>query len=94
MLCIGTDVHAKLLTSYAVPLDMEDVEEKEFCDEFNREFKSTPADRQTMLRQAKWLQGWEHCILIENSTKTHDPHAIGFASGRTRHLLFFRGVGM
>lgn len=74
MLCIGTDVHAKLLTSYAVPLDMEDVEEKEFCDEFNREFKSTPADRQTMLRLAKWLQGWEHCILIENSTKTHEVY--------------------
>lgn len=74
MLCIGTDVHAKLLTSYAVPLDMEDVEELEFCEEFNREFKATPADRQTMLRMAHWLMGRDHCILIENSTKTHEVY--------------------
>lgn len=71
-LAIGIDVHAKKLTSFAVPQDEENLEELEFCLEFNKEFKSTPADRATLARIAVWLKDKEHLILIENSTKTHE----------------------
>jgi len=70
--CIGLDVHAKLITGYAVPLSIEDEEEKEFCAEFNREFKKIPAEKSDLLRMASWLKDVEHSILIENSTKTHE----------------------
>ncbi len=68
-LAIGIDVHSKKLTSFAVPQDEENIDESEFCLEFNKEFKSTPADRTTLNRMAAWLNGREHLILIENSTK-------------------------
>ncbi len=71
-LAIGIDVHSKKLTSFAVPQDEENIEESEFCLEFNKEFKSTPADRTILTRMAAWLNGREHLILIENSTKTHE----------------------
>ena len=71
-LAIGIDVHSKKLTSFAVPQDEENIDESEFCLEFNKEFKSTPADRTTLNRMAAWLNGREHLILIENSTKTHE----------------------
>lgn len=41
-LAIGIDVHSKKLTSFAVPQDEENIDESEFCLEFNKEFKSTP----------------------------------------------------
>lgn len=71
-LAIGIDVHSKKLTSFAVPQNEEDMEETEFCLEFNKEFKSTPADKPTLTRMAYWLKGRDHLILIENSTKTHE----------------------
>lgn len=71
-LAIGIDVHAKKLTSFALPQDEENIEELEFCEEFNKEFRTTPADRTSLSRIAKWLDGREHLILIENSTKTHE----------------------
>lgn len=71
-LAIGMDVHSKKLTSFAVPQNDEDIEETEFCMEFNKEFRSTPADRATLSRAADWLKDREHLILIENSTKTHE----------------------
>ena len=71
-LAIGIDVHSKKLTSFAVPQNEEDMEETEFCLEFNKEFKSTPTDKPTLTRMAYWLKGRDHLILIENSTKTHE----------------------
>lgn len=70
--CIGLDVHAKMITSFATPLDAMDAECAEFCREFTAEFKKTAADRASLERMASWLDGVDHSILIENSTKTHE----------------------
>ena len=71
-ICIGLDVHAKKITSYSVPLEQNDEESIEFCKEFNKEFKCISGEKPDMLRMARWLSEIEHCILIENSTKTHE----------------------
>lgn len=63
-LAIGIDVHSKKLTSFAVPQDEENIDESEFCLEFNKEFKSTPADRTTLTSysHSSDLQWFFHAI--------------------------------
>ena len=42
------------------------------CEDFNKSFKNFYSDRPGYAKVASFLKGIEHCILIENSTKTHE----------------------
>lgn len=72
MIAIGMDVHSSMSTAHAVPMDLSDKEEMEFCGGFNRAFTKFPSTRTGMSKVAAFLEGRDHCILIENSTKTHE----------------------
>lgn len=72
MIAIGMDVHSSLITAYAVAESNEDIEEVEFANEFNRKFRTLTSDRHGLCPVAGELSNREHCILIENSTKTHE----------------------
>ena len=41
------------------------------AEDFNRMFKKFHSDQAGYVRVAKFLEGIEHCVLIENSTKSH-----------------------
>lgn len=82
-ICIGFDVHAKKITAYGVTLDGYDEEGMDFCKEFNREFKSFSAERSDLERVGRWLEGIDHSILMENSTKTHEVFWILVEAGCT-----------
>ena len=70
--CIGPNAHAKKITSFATPLDALDAECAEKCRGFSRECEDILADRASLERMAAWLDSIDHCILIENSTKTQE----------------------
>lgn len=72
MLAIGMDVHSSKTTAYAVPLDESDMDMRAMAEDFNRSFKNFCSDRTGYAKIASFLDGTEHCILIENSTKTHE----------------------
>jgi len=72
MLAIGMDVHSSMSTAHAAPVDLSDDEEREFCEEFNRTFTKFPSTRTGMSKVAGFIGDRDHCILIENSTKTHE----------------------
>jgi transposase len=72
MLAIGMDVHSSKTTAYAVPLDESDLDMRAIADDFNRCFKNFYSDRPGYAKVASFLNGIDHCILIENSTKTHE----------------------
>ncbi len=72
MLAIGMDIHSSKTTAYAVPLDDSDLEMCAICDNFNKSFKNFYSDRPGYAKVASFLDGIEHCILIENSTKSHE----------------------
>ena len=72
MIAIGMDVHSSKTTAYAVPLDESDLNDCAICEDFNRSFKNFYSDRPGYAKVASFLKGIEHCILIENSTKTHE----------------------
>ena len=72
MIAIGMDVHSSNTTAHAVPLEESDPESKGISDDFNREFRVFRSDRPGYAKVAAFLEGIEHCILIENSTKTHE----------------------
>lgn len=76
MLAIGMDVHSSMSTAFAVPLDVSNEIEKEFCEEFNRTFTKFPSTRTGMRKVSDFLEKKDHCILIENSTKTHELYWI------------------
>ncbi len=66
------DIHSSKTTAYAVPLDESDEDVRAIADDFNKLFKSFYSDRSGYSKVASFLEGIEHCILIENSTKTHE----------------------
>ena len=68
MLAIGADVHKKWTTFHALDENGEPVKE------FNRKFGSVPSNREGFEELAEYLNGKEHMILLENSTKTHDVY--------------------
>ena len=72
MLAIGMDVHSSKTTAYAVPLEESDLEMRVIAEDFNRSFKNFYSDRPGYAKVASFLEGIEHCILIENSTKSHE----------------------
>ena len=72
MIAIGMDIHSSKTTAYAVPLDESDLNDCAICEDFNRSFKNFYSDRPGYAKVASFLAGTEHCILIENSTKTHE----------------------
>ena len=72
MIAIGMDVHSSKTTAYAVPLEESDLETCAICEDFNRSFKNFYSDRPGYAKVASFLEGREHCILIENSTKSHE----------------------
>jgi len=72
MLAIGMDVHSSKTTAYAVPLDESDLDMLATSEDFNRSFKNFYSDRPGYAKVASFLEGIEHCILIENSTKSHE----------------------
>ena len=72
MLAIGMDVHSSKTTAYAVPLDEPDDDSCSIAEDFNRMFKKFHSDQAGYVRVAKFLEGIEHCVLIENSTKSHE----------------------
>ena len=72
MLAIGMDVHSSMSTAHAVPMDLADDEEREFCEAFNRTFTKFPSTRTGMSKVASFIEDRDHCILVENSTKTHE----------------------
>jgi hypothetical protein len=72
MLAIGMDVHSSKTTAYAVPLDELDSDSCSIAEDFNRMFKNFHSDQAGYVKVAKFLEGIEHCVLIENSTKSHE----------------------
>lgn len=72
MIAIGMDIHSSRTTAFAVPLDESDIEICEITENFNRIFRNFRSDRAGFANVAAFLEGLEHCILIENSTKTHE----------------------
>ena len=72
MIAIGMDVHSSKTTAHAVPLEESDLEAKEVADDFNKGFRIFNSDRPGYAKVAAFLEGVEHCILVENSTKTHE----------------------
>lgn len=82
-ICIGFDVHAKKITAYGVTLDGYVKEGIDFCKEFNREFKSFSTEMSDLERVGRWLEGVDHSILMENSTKTHKVFWILVEAGCT-----------
>ena len=72
MLAIGMDVHSSRTTAYAVPLDESDLEMCATAEDFNGSFRSFFSNRPGYAKVASFLEGIEHCILIENSTKSHE----------------------
>jgi len=72
MIAIGMDIHSSKTTAYAVPLDESDTEMCELCEDFNRSFRNFSSDRPGYAKVASFLEGIEHSILIENSTKSHE----------------------
>lgn len=66
------DVHSSKTTAHAVPLDESDADMRTVADDFNKLFKSFYSDRPGYSKVASFLEGIEHCILIENSTKSHE----------------------
>ena len=72
MLAIGMDVHSSKTSAYAVSLDDSDMDACAIAEDFNRNFKNFYSDRTGYTEVASFLEGMEHCILIENSTKSHE----------------------
>lgn len=76
MIAVGMDVHSSKITAHAVPIFGTDVEDKETCEEFNFKFSKLISSRPGLTLMAAFLSNKEHCILIENSTKTHEIYWI------------------
>lgn len=76
MLAIGMDVHSSKITAHAVPLYKDDIESSAFAEDFNTIFRKFSADRPGLTYLAGKIRNEEHCILIENSTKTHEVYWI------------------
>ena len=72
MLAIGMDVHSSMSAAYAVATDPMDAAERDMAEGLNRSFKKFPSNYSGMKKLSDYLDGYEHCILIENSTKTHE----------------------
>ena len=72
MLAIGMDVHSSRTTAYAVPLEESDLNMCAIAEAFNKSFRNFNSDRPGYAKVASFLEGIEHCILIENSTKSHE----------------------
>lgn len=72
MLAIGMDVHSSKTTAYAVPLEESDLNMCAIAEDFNKSFRNFNSDRPGYAKVASFLEGTEHCILIENSTKSHE----------------------
>ena len=72
MLAIGMDVHSSRTTAYAVPLEESDLNMCAIAEDFNKSFRNFNSDRPGYAKVASFLEGIEHCILIENSTKSHE----------------------
>ncbi|WP_400257431.1 IS110 family RNA-guided transposase [Methanomethylophilus alvi] len=72
MLAIGMDVHSSKTTAYAVPLEESDLNMCAIAEDFNKSFRNFNSDRPGYAKVASFLEGIEHCILIENSTKSHE----------------------
>jgi len=70
MISIGADVHKRTTTFHALDEDGGSIAE------FNRLFRSVPSNREGFEKLAEYLRGKDHCILMENSTKTHDVYWI------------------
>lgn len=72
MLAIGMDVHKSVITAHAVPLHEEDEESRMLAEEFNLKFRKFKAVNTEYEKVTEFLEEAEHCILIENSTKSHE----------------------
>jgi transposase len=75
-IAIGMDLHKKTAVCYAVYAGDGEPNEKnrEFLDDFNREFRTQGSGPEDMARMAAALRGHEAHILIENSTKTYETY--------------------
>lgn len=73
MIAIGMDTHKELSYVYASASDPSDVDDVIFAEEFNTEFRRpVTSDAKGLGQISSYLEGREHCILIENSSKAHD----------------------
>ena len=75
-IAVGVDLHSKTAVAHAVHAGGGEpgMREAEFLDGFNREFGGVPSTPEEMRRMAAALRGRDACVLLENSTKTHETY--------------------
>ena len=75
-IAIGIDLHKKTAVCYAVYAGIGEPNEKnkEFLENFNRNFRTQGSEPEDMGRIAAALRGHDAHILIENSTKTYETY--------------------
>lgn len=88
MMAIGMDVHKSKITAHAIPIFEDDIDDNENSNEFNFKFSKLTSSRPGLTQMAAYLSDKEHCILIENSTITHDIYWMLIDLGCTVMVAF------